>query len=375
MAKGCSLRRQSRPRATSLRAASDAASTKDVPNSHVSLSTVTLGIATLALAVVNRIFYKAALSCPVGEYVFFLAQLCTFAYIVIYFVALGLRYQQGIVTRAMLAVPKAAFVRIGLMEALSLVFGLVAARGLPGTLLPVLSQTLIVWNLSVTAALLGRRYSALQLSGAALVASGAAVCAAFSQGGVGLGGVDSRVLLNSLFFIASMAPIAFSAVGKEKLFEDGRQRFGGTGLDLFVVNSFSSLFQGIFVLCFLPLLASLKGIGFLQLPTYLQQGWAALYSAPTLPLLYVAANLSFNVTILNFLKATGSVAVTLTMSLAVPLTVFAFTLPLPFLGAPPTVNGPFIGGVFVLLAGLLLWNAKILIPRKEANNVEEPESS
>ena len=40
---------------------------------------------------------------------FFLAQLCTFAYIGIYFSVLAIRYKSGIVSKEMLAMPKARY--------------------------------------------------------------------------------------------------------------------------------------------------------------------------------------------------------------------------------------------------------------------------
>ena len=48
--------------------------------------------------------------------------------------------------------------------------------------------------------------------------------------------------------------------------------------------------------------------------------------APLLPLAYVAANLAFNVSVLNLIRAAGNVTISLVMSATVPLTIWAFTV-------------------------------------------------
>jgi hypothetical protein len=78
--------------------------------------------------------------------------------------------------------------------------------------------------------------------------------------------------------------------------------------------------------------------------------------APLTPLLYITANLAFNVAVLNLLRTSGALITTLTMSTTIPLTIIAFTFPWPLIGAPAALNANFIIGTVVLLAGLLAYN-------------------
>lgn len=128
---------------------------------------VWLGIlAVVVFGVANRVLYKMALV-PLGNYVFFLAQLQTFGYVAVYFGALLWRYRQvkppahtksstqellrqcmhstvaihelldyicraGIVTKAMLETPKKQFFLIGALEAAAQILGFIGAAKLPG---------------------------------------------------------------------------------------------------------------------------------------------------------------------------------------------------------------------------------------------------
>ncbi|KAE8710582.1 rhodanese-like domain-containing family protein [Hibiscus syriacus] len=80
---------------------------------------------TVVFGVGNRVLYKLALV-PLKRYPFFLAQLATFGYVVVYFSVMHLRYHAGIVTDEMLSMPKAPFLGVGLLEALATVTGMAA---------------------------------------------------------------------------------------------------------------------------------------------------------------------------------------------------------------------------------------------------------
>ncbi|CAI5991290.1 unnamed protein product [Closterium sp. NIES-65] len=132
--------------------------------------------------------------------------------------------------------------------------------------------------------------------------------------------------------------------------------------------------QALFVLILLPLISSLGyRVPPAQLPGYFREGAACLFNfnqnipgsapapaalrgscqgAPLLPLLYVAANLAFNISLLALLKKSSAVIASLSMT----LTVLAFTLPLPLLGPPQPLRGGVILGTLVLLLGLAAYN-------------------
>lgn len=108
--------------------------------------------------------------------------------------------------------------------------------------------------------------------------------------------------------------------------------------------------QSLFVLLLLPVSAAAHGMSLSHLPDYVAQGCACIMggspscgadcsAAPLLPLLYVAANLIFNISILMLLRRLGTVTTSLIASCLVPLSIFAFTLPLPYLvGAARVVD-------------------------------------
>ena len=73
-------------------------------------------------------------------------------------------------------------------------------------------------------------------------------------------------------FVGSLFFPALATIFKEKLFSASKKRLNGQSLDLFVVNSFGSAAQALFVFLLLPVMSSLKGIPLSQLPAYLKEG-------------------------------------------------------------------------------------------------------
>eukprot|EP01025_Chloroclados_australasicus_P031646 TRINITY_DN3198_c0_g1_i1.p1 TRINITY_DN3198_c0_g1~~TRINITY_DN3198_c0_g1_i1.p1 ORF type:complete len:344 (+),score=26.20 TRINITY_DN3198_c0_g1_i1:106-1137(+) len=322
---------------------------------------ISVGLALLWMfGVSNRVLYKMALV-PLTQYVFFLALLTSFTYSVIYGFTLYTRYKQGIVTKAMISISKLPFMFTGAAEAASQVLALVAAANLPGAILPLLSQSIMVWNLILASVVLGRRYTWQQITGALLVVAG--VCVAVIP-------QDSTVLAVSysytvLYLVSMMFP-ALATIVKEKIFQDFDRKHGKP-LDLFVVNTWSSISQGIFTILFIPILSQLRGIPLSQLPAYVRDGSQCFMGitpvcggdctgAPLLPLLYVAVNIVFNVVVLYILRTAGSLVLSLAASALVPFTIWAFTFNLPLLGTSAPLGSNFIFGASGLLLGLIVYN-------------------
>ncbi|KAL2339974.1 hypothetical protein Fmac_007914 [Flemingia macrophylla] len=318
---------------------------------------------TVTTAVANRVLYKLALV-PMRDYPFFLAQFITFGYVVIYFSILYMRYRARIVTDEMLAIPKLRFVAIGFLEALGLVTGMSAAAVLPGPVIPILSQTFLVWQLMFSTLLLRRRYSINQLVGCLLVAVGVVVA-------IASGSNTGQMLSDVQFFwpalmIVSCSFQAWASVIKEYIFIDSATRLKQKSLDIFVVNSFGSGFQALFVLLSLPILSNSKGIPFAQLPSYLKSGAGCFLNfgtnkpscdgAPLLPLLYVITNLAFNISLLNAVKTSSAVVASLLVMLSVPISVYILSLPLPYLPEGTSLSPFFLLGCAILLCGLFLYN-------------------
>eukprot|EP00268_Persea_americana_P010446 TRINITY_DN14249_c0_g1_i2.p1 TRINITY_DN14249_c0_g1~~TRINITY_DN14249_c0_g1_i2.p1 ORF type:complete len:180 (-),score=35.06 TRINITY_DN14249_c0_g1_i2:521-1060(-) len=166
--------------------------------------------------------------------------------------------------------------------------------------------------------------------------------------------------------IASSAFQAGASILKEFVFIDASKRLKGKPLDLFVVNSFGSGYQALFVLLLLPLLSSLKGIPFAELPSYLRSGAGCFLNiganttgcegAPLLPLLYIAVNMGFNISVLYLVKISSAVVSSLAATLAVPLSIYVLTLPLPYLPQGDGLSPFFIIGSAILVLGLALYN-------------------
>ncbi|KAG2649956.1 hypothetical protein PVAP13_1NG144500 [Panicum virgatum] len=131
-------------------------------------------------------------------------------------------------------------------------------------------QSFLVWQLIFSALLLGRTYSARQIIGRLLVTSGVILAGA---SGANEGQFLSEVqLIWPALMITSSAFQAGASILKEAVFIDGAERLKGMRPDIFVVNSFGSGFQALFVFLLLPFLSNLRGIKFAELPGYLNGG-------------------------------------------------------------------------------------------------------
>lgn len=319
--------------------------------------------AVVALAVANRVLYKLALV-PLKAYPFFLAQLTTFGYVAVYFSILYARSRAGVVTRDMLALPKRRFVAIGLLEALGVASGMSAAAMLPGPAIPILSQSFLVWQLIFSALLLGRTYSMRQIISCILVTSGVILAVASgANDGQLLSGIK---LIWPVLMVASSAFQAGASILKESVFIDGAKRLEGKRPDIFVVNSFGSGFQALFVFLLLPILSNLRGIKFAELPAYLNGGTECFLNvgespidcggAPFLPLLFMLVNMAFNISLLNLVKMSSALVASLTSTSAVPISIYILSLPLPYIPQGAKLSVSFIVGTVVLLMGLILYN-------------------
>lgn len=317
---------------------------------------------TVVFGVGNRVLYKLALV-PLKHYPFFLAQLATFGYVIVYFSILYLRYHAGIVTDEMLSMPKAPFLAVGLLEALAAATGMAAGAILSGASIPILSQTFLVWQILLSAIFIGRRYSVNQLLGCFLVAIGVIITVA-SGSGAGHSLKEAGIFWSVLMIVSFLFQAA-DTVLKEVIFRDAAQKLKGRSVDLFVVNSFGSAFQALFICLLLPFLSKLWGVPFSQLPNYLKDGAACFLNigrlsggcdgAPLLPMLFVIVNMGFNISLLHLLKISSAVVSCLASTFSVPISVYLFTLPLPYLDVASSLPRGFVAGAIVLVMGLLIY--------------------
>ncbi|KAM3222539.1 hypothetical protein P3L10_021809 [Capsicum annuum] len=250
---------------------------------------------TLVLGVANQVLYKLALV-PMKEYPFFLALVTTLGYLAIYLSILYARYRAGIVTKERVAYLKSRFLLVGLLEALGVVCGMYAGAVLPGPAIPILSQTFLVWQLTLSVfiltnilfesncrVLIGCCWSCTSRNKDKTVADRVRKLAFVIME---CSGSDSNQMLAGIAFVwpvlmvASSAFQAAASVIKEFVFIDAASRLKvhtfyrafGKVLDIFVVNSFGSGFQGYFCSPFSAFLSNLKGIPFSELPSFLKSG-------------------------------------------------------------------------------------------------------
>ncbi|KAK6944507.1 Chloroquine-resistance transporter-like [Dillenia turbinata] len=198
---------------------------------------------------------------------------------------------------------------------------------LSGASIPILSQlnfllmllqTFLVWQIILSIIFLGRRYRVNQLLGCFLVAIGVIVTVASPYDFIGLPSMYSaspllRVLVTSsdvtahivfyaymcsgsdagltvkeagifwsLLMIVSFLFQAADTVLKEMIFLDAAKQLKGGSMDLFVVNSFGSAFQALFICLLLPFLSKLWGVPFSNLPNYLKDGAACFLNVGSL---------------------------------------------------------------------------------------------
>uniref|UniRef100_A0A0D9VAE5 Uncharacterized protein n=1 Tax=Leersia perrieri TaxID=77586 RepID=A0A0D9VAE5_9ORYZ len=308
--------------------------------------------AVVAMGTGNRVLYKLALV-PLRDYPFFLAQFATVGYVVVYFSILYLRHQAGIVTDEMLSLPQKPFLAVGLLEALAAASGMAAGAVLSGASIPILSQTYLVWQLLLSAIFLKRRYRINEITGCFLVTIGVVITVASgSSAGASLKGTG---ILWPLLMIISFFLQAADTVLKEVIFLNAAKKLKGGSVDLFVVNSYGSAYQvGSFHVSLVAILVKVMG-STIPSATNIHQRWHCLLS-------------KYGITIFGGATVTATICVGqyglqyITSTLAkdffssIPLSIYAFTLPLPYIGVASTLPPGFVAGAAVLTAGLLLYS-------------------
>ncbi|KAL5994612.1 hypothetical protein ACLOJK_024665 [Asimina triloba] len=172
-------------------------------------------------------------------------------YVVVYFSILHFRYHAGIVTDEMLSLPKIPFLGVGLLEALAAASGM-AAGGIAQftSLVSCIVCSLLTVIMASFHSFWGINSNII--SDCVHVISGS---------GAGVSMKEAGIFWN-LLMITSFLLQAADTVLK------------GVSVDLFVVNSFGSAYQALFIFLLLPFLSNLWGIPFSQLPAYLKDGAA-----------------------------------------------------------------------------------------------------
>lgn len=294
---------------------------------------ILLAALLVAVSVTNRVLYKVALV-PLHGHVVQFSFVTALTYAIVYLSTLFARRQAGIVTEDMLRYARKSwklFAVIGLLEAVSMAVGMSAARFMPGTVLPLISQLFLFFQMTAGVLVLRKVYSVKHVLGATGIATGvalasfAAIQTSSSSSSVAASSASAFPWSAAIVYVLGLGLPAFASVMKESIFaryKDDKK------LDVFVVNSIGSTFQALSLMLALPLgisMAATDGLGWLPHDPY---SWLAVLS-------YIVVNIVFNVTALTLLRNTSAVVTSLTLSFSVPLASLAYSLPLPYLGAAP----------------------------------------
>ena len=340
-----------------------------------------LGLAALvvALSVLNRVSFKAVLV-PMQSHVVQLALLASLAYCVTYVSALLARRRAGIVSDAHLAFARKSwriYCVIGFFEATALGVSMLAARHLPGVILPLLSQLFVVYQMATGSVLLRKRYRIAHVIGVIGVGLGVSLgswanslansSVDAASGALPLGPMFIYVAANGLAAIASVlkevrggppsAPLSSDEFAPSCTLHHHQVLFtryaasASDELDIFAVNSFGSMAQCACLLAVLPIgLWRAASDGVTSAIPSDPVAWATVAA-------YLAVNLAFNSTILLLLRRSSAVAASLTLAVATPLAAVAFCLPIPFVGQalfPAAL--PFALGTVLIIAGNLVYS-------------------
>ncbi|MCI03057.1 putative CRT (chloroquine-resistance transporter)-like transporter [Trifolium medium] len=75
--------------------------------------------------------------------------------------------------------------------------------------------------------------------------------------------------------------------------------------------------------------------------------------------------MGFNISLLHLLKISSAVVSCLATTLAVPISIYVFTLPLPYLGVASSLPAGFLAGAIILIMGLIIYT---WIPSNASSN-------
>lgn len=242
----------------------------------------------------------------------------------------------------------------GSCEGLAFVLMPLFISRLPGSLIPVMSQGLLLFSMLFSTVLLGRRYNFLQAFGVFVVVVGVCTCTLPTL--VAPGAVAWSPLAPAAGLFCTYGFIALSLCLKEVAFTRFRTRSGameGETLSIEVVNFAAALWQGLTLLLFWPLNFAL--VSPLCPAVYFSAGAAALLGTAPVLVPYLLVNLCYTVVTTVVLKRLSAVAILLTNVLNVPLVSLVFCLNLPLLGAEP-FRRSFVAGLAVIIVGLLTYN-------------------
>lgn len=339
---------------------------------------VGLLVFVIAFGSANRVMYKIQLV-PMQYHSYFLSWFNSTCYTLVYASILLTRTSLGIVTKEMWKFPKWYFLLIGLGDAVGFIFGIMCAVHMSGFLLTLLPQAMIPISMVVNFLLLKARFSVGQIGGAGVLVVGLVISI--------LPALLADTKIDNPFwsfgYFLSIWPNAISFAFKEMVFSKMPK------MDIFIVNTFGSIFQLIFSFLLLPVV-SIPGLGkvpFNQLPGFVAEASQCFvgitpqscidahadcncHGEPWATLIYMGINLSWNISLLLLLKNGGAVFTFISVAVSLPIAHLAFALPWPLLPASPLHYLDIIALVIVLF-GLVLYRLATILKQQKSKKTKE----
>lgn len=324
---------------------------------------LTIMVVLISLGCVNFVLLKEMYTAYGDKYAFFVNQGVNFLYIAYGGAILYPRMCfTDAVTPHMKALSKKRFVVMGFLDALGTFFTAMGAAFTPGSMQPLLNQTLIFWIILFSRMYLSKLYRAGELCGAALIMVGACLSALPP---LLLPHPDEGLRWYAVAFYAiSNLPMAMSAVYKEKNFQERE-------LDVWYLTQWVSIFQFLISFLFVPLLC-LPGFGtqdgtpMAELPGQFWGGFLCFMQVipecadkPTFWLLigYCGINVLYNTLGLYLVKVASALTNALSYAILLPCTTLLFFTPLAGVAQEHfTVYSYFtLLGLIVVLAGFVTY--------------------
>uniref|UniRef100_A0A6B2L7Q2 EamA domain-containing protein n=1 Tax=Arcella intermedia TaxID=1963864 RepID=A0A6B2L7Q2_9EUKA len=253
------------------------------------------------------------------------------------------------------------FVIMGLMDGLGNILGLIAAPHIPAVMVPLLSQTIVVFSVFCAIIILHTKYTFWQTWSVLFLLFGVMLTLMPQFESSPMGNKDgSSTFIFSVVMALSTLPNAISFAFKELLFMQNRN------LDVFIVNSHGSLFQLLLQPIFLPLTLLFNQTEGKPFIDYMAAGFQC-FSGITVSdykidcshnpypyLVYIAFNLTFNILLLMVTKYASALMSFMAIKAILPISVALFCLPWPLLQTT-TISPWQLGGLGVILVALVLF--------------------
>mmetsp|Transcript_35993 Transcript_35993/g.90303 ORF Transcript_35993/g.90303 Transcript_35993/m.90303 type:complete len:389 (+) Transcript_35993:2-1168(+) len=343
----------------------------------------------------NRVASKIMTE-PMGAYSFFLSLWNSIVYTLVYFIILFSRIGLKITPRSHLSFPWRSlkvpenvgesrilrlwhrlpliklFIIMGFMDGLGNILGLMATPYISGPLTSLTSQAIVVFSMLSAVILLRTKYTLWQCLAALIVLAGAIICLIPDL--TNLGGNDNtgepatKQLLYSILMAVSTAPNAISFTLKEFVFDVKND------LDVFVVNSHSSMWGLILWPIFVPLTLLFDQTNGQNLWKYLGNAFMCFTSHtpddgqphhtscsvdPWPWVIYMCVNLVFNISLLVLLKISSALQGFMAIKAILPISVLLFYINWPLIGSTD-INFWILIGLAVVLTGLILFRLTTL---------------